>query len=87
MKNLLSLTLAALTFPMAALAMPAVGDIVGTNPADATAALEKAGCKVAAFEAEGGKIEAKCTDTATSKLVEVYIDPKTGAVLELKSGD
>lgn len=87
MKNLLSLTVAVLTFPMAALAMPAIGDIVGTNPADATAALEKAGCKVAEFEAEGGKIEAKCTDAATSKMMEVYIDPKTGAVADIKSED
>ncbi|WP_431300494.1 PepSY domain-containing protein [Tabrizicola sp. BL-A-41-H6] len=87
MKTLLSLTVAVLTFPMAALAMPAIGDIVGTNPADATAALEKAGCKVAEFEAEDGKIEAKCTDTATSKMMEVYIDPKTGAVADIKSED
>ena len=87
MKYVFSLTVAALTFPIAALAMPAIGDIVGTNPADATAALEKAGCKVAEFEAEDGKIEAKCTDAATSKLMEVYIDPKTGAVAEIKSGD
>ncbi len=87
MKLLLPLTLAALTAPFAALAMPAVGDIVGTNPADATAALEKAGCKVAEFEAEDGKIEAKCTDTATAKLMEVYIDPKTGAVVEIKAED
>ncbi len=87
MKLLLPLTFAALTAPMAALAMPAVGDIVGTNPADATAALEKAGCKVVEFEAEDGKIEAKCTDAATSKLMEVYIDPKTGAVVEIKAED
>lgn len=81
---LLALTLAAA--PLAALALPAVGDIVGTNPTDATAALEKAGCMVQSFEAEDGKIEAKCTD-ADKKLWEVYIDPKTGAVLELKNED
>lgn len=75
-----TLTLAAL--PLAALAMPAVGDIVGTNPTDATAALEKAGCKVAEFEAEDGQIEAKCTDEA-GVLHEVYIDPKTGAITKI----
>ncbi|WP_309664264.1 PepSY domain-containing protein [Tabrizicola sp.] len=85
---LLAITLvsASLAAPMA-FAMPALGDIVGTNPTDATTALETAGCKVTEFEAEGGKIEAKCTDTATNTAIEVYIDPKTGAVVEIKSGD
>lgn len=82
----LAITFALMTAPMAALAMPAVGDVVGTNPNDATAALEKAGCKVQDFEAEGGKIEAKCTDEAGKKW-EVYIDPKTGAVVEIKDND
>lgn len=81
----LAVGLAAL--PLSALAMPAVGDVVGTNPTDATAALAKAGCSVTAFEAEMGKIEAKCTDAATGTLVEVYIDPKSGAVTEVKAGD
>ena len=53
----------------------------------ATAALEAAGCKVAEFEAEDGKIEAKCTDTATNKLMEVYLDPVTGKVVEIKAED
>jgi hypothetical protein len=69
--------------PMAAFAMPVVGDVVGTNAADATAALLAKGCTVTAFEAEDGKIEAKCTDEA-KKMWEVYIDPKTGAVSEVK---
>lgn len=77
------LALAVAGLPLAAAAMPVVGDVVGTNPTDATAALEKAGCMVKEFEAEGGKIEAKCTDEA-QKLWEVYIDPKTGAVVEIK---
>jgi Peptidase propeptide and YPEB domain len=85
----LALALATVSFaaPMAAFAMPVLGDIVGTNPADATAALEAAGCTVTEFEAEDGKIEAKCTDVATSKAMEVYIDPKTGAVVDIKSED
>jgi Peptidase propeptide and YPEB domain len=82
-----ALATAPLTFPVAAFALPAMGDIVGTNPDDAKAALDKAGCPVDAFEAEDGKIEAKCTDTATGKGVEIYIDPKTGAVAEVKLGD
>ena len=68
--------------PLAALAMPVVGDIVGTNAADATAALAAKGCTVSAFEAEDGKIEAKCTDEA-KKMWEVYIDPTTGAVTKI----
>ena len=87
MKPLFALALTLTLSPVAALALPAVGDIVGTTPETATAALDAAGCKVTAFEAEAGKIEAKCTDAATGKLVEIYIDPKTGAVAEVKNGD
>jgi hypothetical protein len=80
------LTILALTsLPMAAMAMPVVGDMIGTDPETAKAALEKAGCTVTEFEAEDGKIEAKCTDTATSKGMEVYIDPATGKVADIKS--
>ncbi|MEZ5730698.1 MAG: PepSY domain-containing protein [Paracoccaceae bacterium] len=71
--------------PFAALAMPSVGDVIGTSPDVAKAALEKAGCVVSDFEAEDGKIEAKCVETATGKNWEVYLDPKTGAVVDMKS--
>ena len=87
MKLKLLSILALTAMPMAAMAMPAVGDMIGTDPETAKAALEKAGCKVNEFEAEDGKIEAKCTDTATSKPMEVYIDPATGKVAEIKSED
>lgn len=85
-KLLLSLALATLA-PMAAMAMPAVGDMVGTAPDAAKAALEAAGCPVDEFEAEDGKIEAKCTDAATGKAMEVYIDPASGNVTEIKDAD
>ena len=87
MKLTLLTVLALTSLPMAAFAMPAVGDMIGTDPATATAALEKAGCKVNAFEAEDGKIEAKCTDMATQKAMEVYIDPASGKVTEIKAED
>lgn len=87
MKRPILLALALAAAPMAALAMPEIGDVVGTNPTDATAALEKAGCKVSGFEAEGGKIEAKCTETAGGKAWEVYIDPKTGTLSDIKGTD
>jgi hypothetical protein len=83
-KLIFSLTLATLT-PMAALAMPAIGDVVGTDPVAAKAALETAGCMVDKFEAEDGKIEAKCKDAATGKDMEVYIDPASGAVVDIKA--
>jgi hypothetical protein len=83
---LLAMTLATLSAPMA-FAMPAIGDIVGTTPDTAKVALETAGCPVDEFEAEGGKIEARCTDTATKTAMEVYIDPKSGAVTDIKSAD
>ena len=87
MKLKLLSILALTSLPMAAVAMPVVGDMVGTDPDTAKAALEKAGCTVTAFEAEDGKIEAKCTDAATQKPMEVYIDPATGKVAEIKSED
>lgn len=77
----------ALVAPVAAFAMPKVGDVVGTNPEEAKAAIEKAGCMVDEFEAEDGKIEAKCKDSETGKDMEVYIDPKTGAVTDIKAED
>ena len=79
-----TLLIAAMTCaPFAAMAMPVVGNVVGTNAAVATAALAAKGCAVTAFEAEDGSIEAQCTDEAM-KVWEVYIDPKTGAVTEVK---
>ncbi len=81
------LSMALATAPFAAMALPVVGDIVGTSPEAATAALKDKGCEVKEFEPEDGKIEAKCTDTATGDEVEVYIDPKTGAVAEVKLED
>ncbi|MES2816316.1 MAG: PepSY domain-containing protein [Pseudomonadota bacterium] len=84
--NLLTL-LALTTMPMAALAMPAVGDMIGTEPEAAKVALEKAGCTVDEFEAEDGKIEAKCKDAATGKDMEVYIDPASGKVVDIKAED
>lgn len=85
MKLKLLSILALTSLPMAAMAAPVVGDMIGTDPETAKAALEKAGCTVSAFEAEDGKIEAKCTDTASNKPMEVYIDPATGKVADIKS--
>lgn len=87
MTRTLLLALALLATPFAASAMPVVGDIVGTDAETAKAALEKSGCAVQAFEAEDGKIEAICTETATSKKFDVVIDPATGAVLTIMESD
>lgn len=85
--SILALAALPLVAPMAALAMPAIGDMIGTEPEAAKAALEKAGCPVDEFEAEDGKIEAKCKDAATGAVMEVYIDPASGKVVEIKSED
>ena len=77
---------APLAAPLAALAAPAVGDMVGTTPEAATAALKQTGCEVKSFEAEDGKIEAKCADEA-GKISEVYIDPASGKITEIKAGE
>jgi len=82
----LVLALSLVLTPAIGFAMPSVGDVVGTNPEDATAALATAGCSVDEFEAEDGQIEAKCHDEA-SKRYEVYIDPASGAVSKIKSED
>lgn len=87
MKLKLLSVLVLISTPMAALAVPAVGDMIGTDPDTAKAALEKAGCPLVAFEAEDGKVEAKCTDTATGKVMEIYIDPTSGKVADIKSTD
>lgn len=84
--KLLSL-LTLVSLPMSAMAMPAVGDLIGTEPEAAKVALEKAGCPVDEFEAEDGKIEAKCKDAATGKDMEVYIDPASGKVVDIKAED
>lgn len=76
-----------LTLPAAALALPAVGDVLGTTPQAVTAALAAQGCPVEKFEAERGKIEAKCRDAATGLKWELYLDPATGAVTRIKQDD
>ncbi len=86
MKKLLLAGLVLVAAPLAAVAMPNVGDTVGTNPAEATAALQTAGCVVQDFEAEGGKIEAVCKDD-TGATWEIYINPQTGAIEEIKEAD
>lgn len=82
----LALTLTLGAAPFAAQALPAVGDIVGTNAEAVSAALEKAGCTNATFQAEGG-VEAICTETATGIKWDVTIDPATGAITGLKESD
>ena len=86
MTRTLPLAFALAALPFAVAALPAVGDMVGTNPGDATAALGKAGCTVRSFEAEDGKIEAKCVDADNARW-EVYIDPASGKVTRIKADD
>lgn len=88
MTKTLVLALGLALSPFAAMAaVPAVGDVVGTNADAATAALEAAGCPVKAFEMEDGKIEAQCTEAEGGKVWDLYIDPTSGAVTEVKESD
>jgi hypothetical protein len=86
MKTSLLLALGLALAPALASALPAVGDVVGTNPTDAGAALAAAGCTVDSFESEDGMIEAKCHD-AEARRYEVYIDPATGTVAKVERDD
>jgi hypothetical protein len=91
MKTLLAtvfaLSAVATVLPATAFALPAVGDVIGTGAGPVKAALAKLGCPVEGFEAEGGRIDARCTDGATGKLMEISIDPTTGVVASIKTGD
>ena len=84
-RSTLPAALIVLALPGAALALPSVGDVLGTNAETVSAALQAQGCPVSGFEAEDGKIEAKCRETATGKAWEIYIEPATGAVAQIKS--
>lgn len=85
MKKILLVSALAL-LPAVAFAEVKVGDMIGIDADTAKAALEKAGCPVEKFEAEDGKVEAVCK-TAEGEMLEIVIDPKTGAVAEIKMGD
>ncbi len=87
MKRSAAMILALILAPIGAMAMPVVGDNVGTGADAVKAALETAGCVVTALEAEGGKVEAICTETATSKAWDVSVDPTSGLITEIKASE
>lgn len=74
------------TLPLSALALPNVGDKLGTTPQDVTTALAEMGCRVQEFEADKGKIEAECRD-ADGREWEIYLDPDTGMVTKVELDD
>jgi len=87
MKSMIVLVLTLAAAPVGAWAMPVVGDVVGTSAEAAKAALAKAGCPATRFEAEDGTVEAICTDDSTQKAWDISIDPKTGAILDIKTSN
>ncbi len=87
MKRSITLASAIALLPFTAFAMPEIGAMIGTNPEAASAALKQAGCEVREFDTEDGMIEAKCTETATGKHWEVYINPAEGTVVQMKIDD
>ncbi len=64
-----------------------IGDMIGTNGDCAKVALEKAGCPLQKFEAEGGKVGAVCKMTISGDKLETALDPTNGAVANIKKGD
>lgn len=86
-RKTLSAALLVLVLPGAALALPQVGDVVGTKADDVRTAMDAAGCPVDKFEVEDGMVEARCHDVASGKMYELYINTKTGAVVRMKQGD
>ncbi|MCW1918186.1 PepSY domain-containing protein [Rhodobacter sp. KR11] len=86
MKKILLATAIAF-LPSLASAEVKIGDVIGTNGDEAKVALEKAGCPVEKFEAEDGKVEAVCKMATTGEMMEIVIDPATGAVTDIKMGD
>ena len=86
MKKILLVSALALV-PAFAMAEVKVGDVIGTDADAAKTALEAAGCPAEKFEAEDGKVEAVCKMAMTGDMLEIVIDPKTGAVSDVKKGD
>lgn len=85
MKRILLPLAFAVALPGLALAaMPAVGDHLGSTPEELKTALDAAGCPVDEIGAEYGMVEAKCQDAAGQNW-EVYIDPATGNVTDVKA--
>jgi hypothetical protein len=82
----LTLATAALPGLAGAATLPMAGDMLGTTPEALTAALAEAGCAVDEIGAEDGLIEAKC-HTAEGVKMEIYIDPASGTVAEVKEDE
>ena len=85
--TLVALVATLMLAPLAATAMPVVGDNVGSGADTVKAALETAGCMVKVFEAEDGRVEAICTETATSAVWDISIDPANGLITEIKASE
>lgn len=65
-----------------AIAMPSVGDVIGTALSDAQAALAAQGLTLTEYDLDDGRIEITAHDDATR--VEMYLDPATGAVTRIE---
>ena len=79
-----TMSLAAVLFATAApvLAMPSIGDVLGTTLTDTTAALAQQGLTMTEYDLDDGRIEVTAHDDATR--VELYLDPTTGAVTRIE---
>lgn len=68
-----------------ALAAVSVGDTLGTTEDEIRAALTAEGYTVEEFETEDGELEAEVT--LDGKQMEVVVDAKSGAILEIEMED
>lgn len=65
-----------------AVAMPAIGDVVGKTLAEAAATLDEQGLTMTEYDLDEGRIEITAHDD--TQRVELYLDPETGAVTQME---
>jgi hypothetical protein len=82
MKRTMSIAAALVAVAAPALAMPSIGDLIGTTLNDAQAALSEQGLTMTEYDLDDGRIEITAHDDGTR--VELYLDPATGAVTRIE---
>ena len=85
MKKLILAAPLALAIAVPAVAEIAAGDMLGADSAAAHSAIAAAGYDVKEFEMEDGKLEFEAMKDG--KEYEIYVDAKTGKVLEVELED
>lgn len=81
MKRTLLTTAALIALAAPALALPGIGDVIGTTLAEAGTALSAQGLTMTEYDVDDGRIEITAHDDA--QRVELNLDPATGAVTRM----